>query len=126
MVTEIAIGRKTRKNPVGAFTALGFKNWRFIGVFGVLAGILILSFYNVIAGWAFGFFFEMVLGNFSVSRNFGDFTSDLIKVGTYAIIFMTVTGFFVGKGVSGGIEKLSKILMPTLISMIIMMMFIFC
>lgn len=119
MVTEIAIGRKTRKNPVGAFTSLGFKNWRFIGVFGVLAGVLILSFYNVIAGWAFGFFFEMVTGNFSVSKHFGDFTSDLVKVGTYAVIFMSATGFFVGRGVSGGIEKLSKILMPTLIIMIV-------
>ena len=120
MITEIAIGRKTRKNPVGAFTSLGFKNWRFIGIFGVLAGVLILSFYNVIAGWAFGFFFEMIRGNFSVSRHFGEFTSDIIKVATYAVIFMTLTGFFVGRGVSGGIEKLSKILMPTLIIMIIL------
>ena len=88
MVTEIAIGRKTQKNPVGAFTALGFKNWRFIGVFGVLAGVLILSYYNIIAGWAFGFFFEMVQGNFDVSNNFGVFTSDIVKVCIYAVIFM--------------------------------------
>ena len=119
MVTEIAIGRKTQKNPVGAFTALGFKNWRFIGVFGVLAGVLILSYYNIIAGWAFGFFFEMVQGNFDVSNNFGVFTSDIVKVCIYAVIFMSFTGYFVGKGISGGIEKLSRILMPTLLLMII-------
>ena len=58
MVTEIAIGRKTQKNPVGAYAALGFKNWKFLGLMGILSGVLILSFYNVVAGWAFGYFIE--------------------------------------------------------------------
>ncbi|WP_258105011.1 sodium-dependent transporter [Marinoscillum sp. MHG1-6] len=121
MVTEVTIGRKTQKNPVGAFTALGFKNWRFIGVLGLVAGVVILSFYNVIAGWAFGYFVEMASGNFAVSQNFGAFTSDWVKVGLYAIVFMFFTAFFVSKGVSGGIERLAKILMPSLIVMILIL-----
>ena len=51
MVTEIAIGRKTEKNPVGAFNALGYKKWNFVGKMGIFSGFLLLSFYNVIAGW---------------------------------------------------------------------------
>ncbi|MFZ9046784.1 MAG: sodium-dependent transporter [Cyclobacteriaceae bacterium] len=119
MVTEVAIGRKTQKNAVGAFTALGFKSWRFIGMLGLIAGVVILSYYNVVAGWALGYFIELVQGNFSVGENFGSFTRDIVRVGIYAIIFMFFTAYFVSKGVSGGIEKLAKVLMPSLIVMIL-------
>jgi neurotransmitter:Na+ symporter, NSS family len=119
MVTEIAIGRKTQKNPVGAFKALGFPNWAWLGLLGIFCGVIILSFYNVIAGWAFGYFFEMITSNFEISNNFGAYTSDVLKVGSYAIIFMLATAYFVGRGVSGGIEKLARILMPSLVIMIV-------
>lgn len=119
MVTEIAIGRKTQKNPVGAFTSLGFKKWRFVGLLGIIAGVIILSYYNVVAGWAFGYFIEMVQGNFDIGNQFDSYISNASKVGLYALLFMTATGLIVSKGVSGGIEKAAKILMPTLIIMIL-------
>lgn len=119
MLTEIAIGRKTEKNPVGAFNALGFKRWNFIGKLGIISGFLILSFYNVIAGWAFGYIFEMAAGNFAVAENFSEFKLQVFKVGGYGLVFMMVTAYVVSKGISGGIEKASKILMPTLIIMMI-------
>lgn len=123
MVTEIAIGRKTQKNPVGAFKALGFKNWAFLGILGIFCGVLILSFYNVIAGWAFGYFFEMLSANFiDNGKEFGEYTSDIVKVGGYSIVFMLATAFVVVRGVSGGIEKLARILMPTLVIMILGLM----
>jgi neurotransmitter:Na+ symporter, NSS family len=118
MVAEIAIGRKTKRNPVGAFKALGFKNWAIIGYVGVIAGILILSFYNVVAGWAFGYFLEMVQGNFGIGTQFGSFIADWKTVGLYGICFMAVTAFIVSKGVAGGIEKAAKMLMPTLFILI--------
>jgi len=119
MVTEIAIGRKTQKNPVGAINALGFKKWNFVGKLGLFSGVLILSFYNVIAGWAFGYIFEMVSGNFGIADQFGTYISDVFKVGSYGLLFMAATAFVVSKGVSGGIEKAAKLLMPTLIIMIL-------
>ncbi len=119
MVTEVAIGRKTTKNAVGAFTALGYNKWKFIGIIGILAGVVILSFYNVVAGWAFGYFLEMIQGNFAIGDNFGGYVSDVYKVGIYAIIFMFLTAYIVSKGVAGGIERAAKILMPTLIIMIL-------
>jgi len=119
MVAEIAIGRKTQKNAVGAFKALGFKNWSIVGYLGVISGLVILSFYNVVAAWALGYFVEMVTGNFSVSTAFGAFTSDWLKISIYAIAFMGGTAWVVSKGISGGIERASKILMPLLLIMVL-------
>jgi NSS family neurotransmitter:Na+ symporter len=119
MATEIAIGRKTEKNPAGAFVALGYKNWAWVGKMGILAGVLILSFYNVIAGWAFGYIFEMAMGHFGGGKQFGEFTVQIGKVGIYGALFMATTAFVVSKGISGGIEKAAKLLMPTLIVMML-------
>ena len=119
MVTEIAIGRKTQLNPAGAYKALGFKKWSILGILGILSGVVILSFYNVVAGWAFGYFIELLTGHFEIGKQFGEFIKDVFKVGGYAIVFMLATAFIVSKGVAGGIEKASKILMPTLIIMIL-------
>lgn len=119
MVAEIAIGRKTQLNPVGAFKSLGYKNWAIVGYLGLASGVLILSFYNVVAAWAFGYFVEMVMGHFDIGQRFGEFTSDWITVGSYSVIFMIGTAYVVSRGVAGGIEKAAKILMPTLFIMII-------
>jgi len=121
MVTEIAIGRKTERNPVGAFNALGFKKWNWIGKMGILAGVLILSFYNVIAGWAFGYIFEMIAGNFGIADQFEDYITQVFKVGAYGALFMVSTAYVVSRGISGGIEKAAKMLMPTLIIMMLIL-----
>jgi NSS family neurotransmitter:Na+ symporter len=121
MVTEIAIGRKTQKNPVGAFVALGFPKWRYLGILGIIAGILILSFYNVVAGWAFGYFVQLSLGNFEIGNQFGDYVNNIGRVGSYGAIFMLSTAYVVSRGISGGIEKASKILMPALVVMIVLL-----
>lgn len=120
MVAEIAIGRKTQLNPVGAFKALGYKNWAIVGYLGLASGVLILSFYNVVAAWAFGYFVDILFGTFSVGEKaFGGFVADYVKVGGYGILFMISTAYVVSQGVSGGIEKAAKILMPTLFIMIL-------
>lgn len=119
MVAEISIGRKSKRNAVGAFKALGFPKWSIIGYMGILSGVLILSFYNVVAGWAFGYFLEMMAGNFAVGSQFGSFIADWKTVGIYGILFMTATAFIVSKGISGGIERASKLLMPALFVLII-------
>ena len=119
MVTEIAIGRKTSLNPVGAFKSLGFRKWKVLGLLGILSGVLILSFYNVVAGWAFGYFLEMVTANFDIGNQFSTFTNNVIEISLYGILFMGATAFIVSKGISGGIEKAAKILMPTLVVMIL-------
>ncbi|KXX72681.1 sodium-dependent transporter [Flammeovirga sp. SJP92] len=122
MMAEIALGRKTNKNAVGAFAENGHKKWAPIGILAVLSGSLILSFYNVVAGWALGYAWEMFSGNFSVGQHFGEFVGNWhINMAT-STAFMFVTIFIVAKGVSGGIEKASKILMPSLLFLILALM----
>lgn len=118
MVGEIAIGRNTRLNPFGAYSKLGGWSWGMVGLFGILCGMMILSFYNVVAGWAFGYFIQITLGGLFGESDFtsyfynyvADFTDNLI----YSLVFMVLTGFIVYRGIQKGIEKTSKILMPTL------------
>ena len=121
IVSEIAIGRNTKKNAIGAFNKMGKKEWNFIGKMGVLCGVLILSFYTIVAGWVLGYVVEMVNGNFSISDNFGYYVNDTNNVLFYSVLFMVVTAFIVSKGVEKGIEKAAKILMPSLIVIILLL-----
>jgi len=122
MVSEIAIGRKTRRNAVGAFKALNKPGWSFIGKLGILSGFLILSFYNVVAGWAFGYFIEMLAGNFAIGDHFGEFVSNWLKVGIYGAVFMATTAYIVSHGIQNGIERAAKLLMPSLIIIMVILL----
>ncbi|MBV20134.1 MAG: sodium-dependent transporter [Cytophagia bacterium] len=121
IVSEIAIGRKTKKNAIGAFNEMGKREWNFIGKMGVLCGVLILSFYTIVAGWVLGYVVEMIKGNFSISDNFGGYVNNINNVLFYSVLFMFITAFIVSKGVEKGIEKAAKILMPSLILIILLL-----
>ena len=112
MFAELALGRHTNKNPVGAVDAIRPGSpWRLVGMLGVLTGVGILSFYGVIAGWTFGYIFKMATGNYG---GFGQFISNPgLVLGLFAL-FMLFTTLIVHGGVQHGIEKWSKILMPIL------------
>ena len=121
IVSEIAIGRKTKKNAIGAFNKLNHRKWNFIGKMGVLCGVLILSFYTVVAGWVLGYVIEMVNGNFDISNDFGAYVNDIENVFLYSILFMFFKALIVSKGIEKGIEKAAKILMPSLIGIILVL-----
>ena len=97
IVSEIAIGRKSNRNAIGSFEKLGFKKWSFIGKMGVLTGILILSFYSVVAGWVLGYVFEMIRGNFQIYESFYEYTNNVKYIMLYSFLFMFVTAFIVSK-----------------------------
>lgn len=124
MIAEIAIGRKSGKNPVGAFQALSTnKFFPFVGLWGVICGVMILSFYTVIAGWAFGFAFEEVfnfLGLHGVADWFTD-TDNGLKNAIVASAFMVATISIITGGVSEGIEKATKTMMPLLVLVLVIM-----
>lgn len=124
MVAEFAIGRNTRRNPVGAFRKLG-KGWfpPLIGLWGVLCGIMILSFYMVIAGWTFSFIFEQLfaqLGFISASEWVTRMDSGP-KNAFFAILFILATISIIVGGVSNGIERATKTMMPILIAVLVIM-----
>jgi NSS family neurotransmitter:Na+ symporter len=118
LITEIAIGRNAQKSPVGAFNAIHHRNWTFMGILGVLCGVLILSFYNVVAAWVFAYFVEMLLGNFEVGSQFAEFVKDIEMIGGYSLFILALVAFIVSRGVTRGIEKASKILMPILVGIL--------
>lgn len=118
MVGEIAIGRKTNSDAYGSYKKLGGKGWGFLGLFGILAGIFILSFYNVVAGWAFGYFLEISFGNLLSEPDFGAFfgnyVNDISDNFWFSLAFMILTALIVSQGIQKGIEAANKIMMPAL------------
>lgn len=129
MIAELSVGRQTQRNPIGAFSALAPNSaWKLVGVLGVLTGIGILSYYAVIAGWTFGYFFKTIFGNFSTLTTgqeseaiFNDFIGNPWAVVGYLFIFILLTVLVVMGGISGGIERWSKILMPILFGLLIVL-----
>ncbi|MGD8414172.1 MAG: sodium-dependent transporter, partial [Candidatus Latescibacterota bacterium] len=117
MFAELALGRHTKKNPVGAIDSIRPRSgWRLVGMLGVLTGVGILSFYGVIAGWTIGYVVKMATGNYG---NFGQFVANpWMALGLFAL-FMAFTTLIVHGGVQQGIEKWSKILMPILFVLMI-------
>ncbi len=124
MVAELAIGRKAGKNPVGAFKALSSnKFFPLVGLWGVICGVMILSFYTVIAGWAFGFAFEEIFYYFGWvdAANWLTDTGNGPKNALIASVFMIGTIKIITGGVSDGIERATKFMMPLLIGIILIM-----
>lgn len=123
MVGEIAIGRKVNSDAYGSYSKLGGKRWGLLGIFGILAGIFILSFYNVVAGWAFGYFLEISFGNLlthpDLGAFFGEYINDISDNFWFSLGFMVITAVIVSQGVQKGIEAANKIMMPALYSILI-------
>ncbi len=125
MMAEMSIGRNSRKNPVGAFKFLASDNklYMLIGAWGVLCGIMILSYYTVVAGWTFSYVFEELfhfMGMAELSNWFGD-TSHGINNALFSVLFMSATIAIITGGVAEGIEKATKTLMPLLILILIIL-----
>lgn len=117
MVAEFAIGRRTHLAAVGAYKKYS-NRWTFAGVLGVLSAFFIMGFYPVVGGWALAYVFKSVTGLLSNSANIGDvfgaFISSPVEPLAWMGIYLVVNIIIVSKGISGGIEKASKVLMPSL------------
>ena len=109
MAGEIAIGRRTGLSPVKAFDALApGRRWWLLGALGVLAGVGILSFYSVIAGWAVAYVWFTATGAVGGSpdelgRFFGEFTGNGVVSAGLAMVVIGVTAGVLLGGVSTGI-----------------------
>lgn len=124
MLAEFAVGRRTRKNAVGAFRTLS-KRWSWLGYSGVLGALLISGYYYLIAGWSLEYFVSSVTGgmfssDLSFKEQFASFQSSWRPL-LYGVIFILMTHFIVARGVERGIEKASKIMMPMLLVILVVM-----
>lgn len=122
MVSEFVIGRSSGTNIVHAFRKLApAKWWMIIGFMGVLAGFLVLSFYSVVAGWTLKYMVDAVANRISGNdpgQIFNAFVSDTWSPLFYMAIFLLLTHLVVIRGIGGGIERYSKLMMPLLLLII--------
>ncbi|HLO82700.1 MAG TPA: sodium-dependent transporter [Chitinophagaceae bacterium] len=123
MAAEIAIGRKAGLNAYGSYKKIGGGSWGSVGILGILIGILVLSFYNVVAGWAFGYFIEIVFGDLLSVKDFGTHFSQYVADPSdnlfFSLGFMILTALIVSQGIQKGIEVANKIMMPGLYILLI-------
>ncbi len=122
IVSEMTIGKKTQKNPIGAFKSLAPNSpWWLVGGLGVLTGFIILSYYSVVAGWAMSYVFKS-FNSFTAGTNFTNLFTNHISSTTIPIIwhalFMFLTIIVISAGVVKGIQKVVKVLMPLLLFII--------
>lgn len=128
MMSEFFIGRHTQTNTAGAYRKLAPGTpWKWVGRLGVLSGFVILSYYSVVAGWT-AEYTTLAIGNYFSDKNaadfpsiFNTFVSNPWKSVSWMLAFMIVTHIIVIRGVKGGIEKFSKIMMPALFIMLIIL-----
>ena len=122
LTTEIAIGRKTKQSPLTAYKQLS-KKWGFLGTFACVIPMIILPYYCAIGGWVIKYFVTFLTGSGAAAAAtdgyFTGFITSSVEPIVLMFIFMAVTSVVVYLGVNKGIEKISRILMPVLIILVI-------
>lgn len=129
MISEFTIGRRARSNPIGAFRTLSGKRsaWPVVGYLGVLCAFLILAFYTTVAGWTLGYLGKSVANHFAgqdlaqIQAQFTAFTNHPWLPLVCQLLFLAITAFVVARGVKDGIERWSKILMPLLLVIMVVL-----
>ena len=119
IVAESALGRMTRKSPVGAFKFFGKAGWlSFGGWINAIIPILIVPYYSVIGGWVIKYLVEYIQGNakaLATDGYFSDFISNGVSTEICFVVFCLFTLIIIYAGVRNGIERVSKFIMPVLI-----------
>ena len=126
MMSEILLGRRGRRNPVATMELLGAEEgsstrWKWVGGLGVFAGILILSYYSVIAGWVLAYVVKSASGQFAgataetVTSTLNAYTGNWFAVALTHTIFMGATVFVVARGVERGLEQAVRFMVPALL-----------
>lgn len=117
MLAEITLGRRAQRSAIHSFNIVHPK-WNFIGKMGVFVAFVILSYYSVVGGWVLKYISTYLTGadfGGDTANYFVNFISKPVEPLIWHAVFMTVTVLIVSKGVSAGIEKVSKFLMPVLL-----------
>ena len=121
LTSDIAIGRRTGKSAVGAYGQMRPK-WRFLGILTFLVPVQIKTNYAVLGGWITRYSIVYLTGQTNAAAQDGYFTTFItspLSPVVYALMFMAVTAVIVYKGIQGGIERVSRYLMPALLLLVI-------
>ena len=133
MMAEVLLGRKGRANPVHAILSITreidlSKFWSMIGMMGVAAGIMILMYYSVVAGWSLEYVYQSATGKYiglpanEVASGFSSLSADPGRQLLWHTIFILITTFIVGLGVTRGIGNAVNILMPILFLLLLLVL----
>ena len=128
LMTEFIIGKRARKSAFGAFRALGGNNrWQWLSWLSMLTSFLIMGFYFVVTGWCFNYLVEAIGNVFNgmdatqLTEHFGSLVTNVPRMIMFSLIPVVLTAAVLWFDVNKGIEKLSKILMPLLLIMMVLM-----
>ena len=128
MIAEFTVGRHAKASTGKAFGILApGTQWKWIGPLGVLAGLLILGYYSVVAGWTLEYIITSLSNGFAGKgpedfvASFQDFSQDSFRPVLWLLAFLFLTHFIIVKGVKDGIEKSSKVMMPVLFILIVVL-----
>lgn len=126
MVAEHAIGRRMRQNAVQAYGGAvpGQKFWSAVGYLGLAASVLIMAFYSDVAGWVFAYVYKSgaaALGGPALgSETFGALAGGTLEPLAWQFGVLALTTVIIVSGVSKGIEKVTKVLMPVLLGLLLL------
>lgn len=131
MISEFIVGRHSQSNAARAYGNLGFKNARYIGYLGILTSSIILGFYAVVAGWCLQYLFASIAGQLNgdttyIVEYFKTFSSNPVRPCLWGVGFVIITHLVVAQGVEKGIERASKLLMPLLLFILLVLVVASC
>ena len=132
MVSEFIVGRHSQTNAARAYASFSRgKTWGFIGILGILTSIIILGFYAVVAGWCLYYLGASAFGQLKgdatfVQHYFQTFSCDPVKPAILGVVFILITHFIIVRGVQNGIERASKLLMPILFVLLLVLVIASC
>ena len=132
MVSEFIIGRHGAANTARAYSRLaGGTAWKYIGYLGVLTGFLITGYYAVVSGWCLQYIFAALTGDLTgdpeyIKQYFATFSQSPVRPVLWTVLILVLTHFVIIHGVRGGIEKASKMFMPTLFVLLLVVVVCSC
>ena len=128
MIAEFTVGRRAKASTGKAFGILApGTQWKWLGRLGVLSGLLILGYYSVVAGWTLEYIVTSLTNGFADKGPedyvaiFQNFSQDPVRPIVWCLVFLFLTHFVIVKGVKEGIEKSSKVMMPVLFILILVL-----
>jgi neurotransmitter:Na+ symporter, NSS family len=133
LMAEILLGRRAQRNPATSMELLAREaratpRWRYVGLVGIVAGALILSFYSVVAGWMLAYLVRAAGGAFTgidgsgAAAAFETLLADPLRLVLWHSVFMLLSVWIVARGVARGLEVANKVLMPALAAILILLL----
>lgn len=132
MISEFIIGRHGAANTYRAYTKMaGGKAWKYIGLLGVCTAFLITCYYAVVSGWCLQYVYAALMGEYKgdpafVTQYFQDFSTSAVRPIVWTLAILLITHFVIIHGVRGGIERASKLMMPCLFILLLIIVVASC